>query len=170
MWGLAGIVSREGPVAPDPWTLAHRLGVALAHRGPDGSGAWLSVDHDVLLVPRRLAIIDPGPDGDQPIATADGQHHVIFNGEIYNYRELRGDLEARGDRFATRSDTEVLLRLLVNDGPAALSRVRGMFAVAWWDASERSLVVARARFGMKPLYVPSSARPVGFWFELGARP
>jgi asparagine synthase (glutamine-hydrolysing) len=168
MCGLAGVMRRDGPVATDPWALAAHFGAALAHRGPDGTGAWLSADRDVLLVHRRLAIIDPGPDGDQPMAADNDRHHIVYNGEIYNYRELRGDLESRGERFATRSDTEVLLRLLIKDGPAALARVRGMFAVAWFDAGERSLLVARDRFGMKPLYVTASSRHIGFASELGA--
>jgi acyl-CoA synthetase (AMP-forming)/AMP-acid ligase II len=106
---------------------------------------------DVLLVHRRLAIIDPGPDGAQPMATPDGRHHIVFNGEVYNYRELRCELESRGERFSTASDTEVLLRLIVRDGPAALARVRGMFAFACWDTHDRALFMARDRFGIKPL-------------------
>src|SRR5215467_3029655 len=130
MCGIAGVVRRDGAVAD---AAASALDRALAHRGPDGCGAWTSSGADVLLVHRRLAIIDPGPSGAQPMATADGRHRIVFNGEIYNYRELRRDLEARGERFATGSDTEVLLRLLVCRGVDALAFVRGMFAFGWWD-------------------------------------
>jgi asparagine synthase (glutamine-hydrolysing) len=161
-------VRRDGPIAPDPAVVAVHLAAALAHRGADGAGSWISDARDVLLVHRRLAIIDPGPDGDQPMTADDGRHRIVYNGEIYNYRELRRELESRGERFATASDTEVLLRLLTKDGPAALARVRGMFAVAWFDARERSLLLARDRFGMKPLYVTTSARHVAFASELGA--
>src|SRR6185503_10098367 len=109
MCGIAGVVRHGGATTPDP---AAALGAALAHRGPDGHGVWRSPGGDVLLVHTRLAIIDPGPSGAQPMATPDGRHRIIFNGEIYNYRELRRSLEARGERFTTGSDTEVLLRLL----------------------------------------------------------
>ena len=131
MCGIAGVVRHLGAVAPDP---AAALGAALAHRGPDGRGVWRSPGHDVLLVHTRLAIIDPGPSGAQPMATPDGRHRIVFNGEVYNYRELRRALEARGEHFTTGSDTEVLLRLLACDGARALALVRGMFALAWYDA------------------------------------
>jgi asparagine synthase (glutamine-hydrolysing) len=151
-----------GAIAPDP---AAALGAALAHRGPDGHGVWRSPGGDVVLVHTRLAIIDPGPSGAQPMATPDHCHHIVFNGEIYNYRELRRSLEARGERFTTGSDTEVLLRLLACDGPAALAQVRGMFALAWWDVGARSLVLARDRFGIKPLYVASGGGALAFASE-----
>src|SRR5205807_5998711 len=114
--------------------------------GADGRGVWRSPANDALLVHTRLAIIDPGPSGAQPMATSDGRHRIVFNGEVLNYRELRVGLEARGERFTTGSDTEVLLRLLACDGPASLASVRGMFALAWWDAATRALVLARDRF------------------------
>jgi asparagine synthase (glutamine-hydrolysing) len=115
-----------------------------------------------------LAIIDPGPSGAQPMATPDGRHRITFNGEVYNYRELRRSLEARGERFTTGSDTEVLLRLLACDGPAALAQVRGMFALAWWDSESRTLIVARDRFGIKPLYVAATDRSIAFASEIHA--
>src|SRR5256885_15949111 len=133
MCGIAGIVRLDGAIAAGA---AASLDAALAHRGPDGRGAWRSPDGDVLLVHRRLAIIDPGPGGAQPMSTADGRHHIVFNGEIYNYRELRAGLESRGVRISSASDTEVLLQLVALDGPASLARVRGMFAFACWDAKE----------------------------------
>jgi len=167
MCGIAGVVTTGRPIADRP-VVARQLADALAHRGPDGEGLWASGADDVLLVHRRLAIIDPGSDGAQPMVTRDGRHRLVFNGEVYNFRELRLDLEARGERFSTSSDTEVLLRLLVLDGPAALSRVRGMFALGWWDAAERALVLARDRFGIKPLYVAAVADQLSFASELCA--
>ena len=168
MCGFAGLIRCSGPVAVDPLGLADALSAALAHRGPDGRGCWLSPEGDALLVHRRLAIIDPGPDGTQPMAIDDGRHRIVFNGEVYNYRELRQQLESSGERFATASDTEVLLRLIVREGPAALARVRGMFAFAWWDGRDRALLLARDRFGIKPLYVARAEGRIAFASELGA--
>jgi asparagine synthase (glutamine-hydrolysing) len=170
MCGIAGVVDFDGPLGGVS-RLAAALDVALAHRGPDGAGSWTAPEPGapgVLFVHRRLAIIDPGPGGAQPMSTPDGRHQIIFNGEIYNYRALRADLESRGERFTTGSDTEVLLRLVVLDGPAGLARARGMFAFACWDAAERSLLVARDRFGIKPLYVAANPRRIAFASELGA--
>jgi asparagine synthase (glutamine-hydrolysing) len=165
MCGIAGVVRLDGAIAPDP---SAALVAALAHRGPDGHGVWRSPAQDALLVHTRLAIIDPGPSGAQPMATPDGRHRITFNGEVYNYRELRRSLEARGERFTTGSDTEVLLRLLACDGPAALAQVRGMFALAWWDSESRTLIVARDRFGIKPLYVAATDRSIAFASEIHA--
>ena len=170
MCGIAGVVEYERPLA-DVSPLAGSLDAALAHRGRDGAGVWTSAPSTapgVLLVHRRLAIIDPGAGGAQPMSTPDGRHHMVFNGEIYNYRELRAGLESRGIRFAGVGDTEVLLRLVAVDGAAALARVRGMFAFGWWDATERALVVARDRFGIKPLYLAATAQRIAFASELGA--
>ena len=170
MCGIAGVVEYERPLADAP-RLAASLDSALAHRGPDGAGTWASApptSPGVLFVHRRLAIIDPGPGGAQPMSTPDGRHHIVFNGEIYNYRELRAGLQSRGVRVTGDSDTEVLLRLVALDGPAALARVRGMFAFACWDTTDRALLVARDRFGIKPLYVAANAQRVAFASELGA--
>jgi asparagine synthase (glutamine-hydrolysing) len=165
MCGIAGVVRQEGAIVPDP---SSALAAALAHRGPDGHGAWRSPARDAVLVHTRLAIIDPGASGAQPMATADGRHRIVFNGEVYNYRDLRRALEERGERFTTGSDTEVLLRLLACEGPAALARIRGMFALAWWDGESRALVLARDRFGIKPLYVAATDRSIAFASEIHA--
>jgi len=165
MCGIAGVVRQSGAIERDPSAL---LSDALAHRGPDGAGVWRSADGHVALVHRRLAIIDPGPRAAQPMRTPDGRHHIVFNGEVYNYLALRRSLSDRGEHFTTGSDTEVLLRLLARDGPEALSRVRGMFALAWWDDRERALLLARDRFGIKPLYVAATADTLAFASEIRA--
>ncbi len=167
MCGIAGLVCRGERIA-DPSSTADVLSAALAHRGPDGSGRWSSPDGDALLVHRRLAIIDLTPGGAQPMASPDGRYRVVFNGEVYNHAELRSAFESCGERFATRSDTEVLLRLIAREGPSGLARVRGMFALACWDRETGSLLLARDRFGIKPLYVAASARRLAFASELHA--
>ncbi len=167
MCGFAG-VARAAAEVGDPGRVTASLTASLAHRGPDGEGAWQSPRGDVLLVHRRLAIIDPNAEAAQPMATPDGRRRIVFNGEIYNYRELRAGLEARGERFATASDTEVLLRLIAVDGPSSLARVRGMFALACWDEGERALLLARDRFGIKPLYAAALPGTMVFGSEIRA--
>src|SRR4051812_7745651 len=122
---------------------------ALAHRGPDDRG--VRIDGPVALAARRLAIIDLAH-GEQPIGNEDGSVVVVQNGEIYNHEQLREELRARGHVFATRCDTEVLVHAYEEYGDAFLERLRGMFAVALWDARRRRLLIARDRFGIKPLY------------------
>jgi asparagine synthase (glutamine-hydrolysing) len=166
MCGIAGVF-RRAPL-PDSCGLASRLSESLAHRGPDDTGLHRDAGDRLLLVHRRLAIIDPSPAGRQPMATPDGRHWIVFNGEVYNFRALRAALEREGERFATNADTEVLLRLIVRRGPEALAEVRGMFALAVWDARAETLLVARDRFGIKPLYVAASSEGVAFASELRA--
>jgi asparagine synthase (glutamine-hydrolysing) len=138
------------------------MGDAIAHRGPDAEGFWS--EPGVGLVHRRLSIIDLAG-GDQPIANEDDSLQVIFNGEIYNFQELRRGLEAKGHRFRTKSDTEVLVHLYEEDGPAVVQRLRGMFAFALWDRPRRRLLLARDRLGIKPLYVYRDAEKLLFASE-----
>ena len=142
----------RGAVNPDQ--LATMSGT-LVHRGPDSDGAFL--DHSVGLAARRLAIIDLAT-GDQPIANEDGRITVVQNGELYNYRELRNELEQAGHRFSTSGDTEVLVHLYEEHGERFADRLRGMFAVALWDSERNRLVLARDRYGIKPLYYRASGR------------
>src|SRR5213078_1334869 len=137
----------------------------MVHRGPDSDG--MLVDGPVGLGARRLSIIDL-EGGDQPIANEDGSVHVVQNGEIYNYRELRAELERRGHRFSTRSDTEVLVHLYEDRGPDFVEALRGMFALAVWDSRERRLVLGRDRFGIKPLYYGRTGETLSFASELKA--
>jgi asparagine synthase (glutamine-hydrolysing) len=160
--GICGIAAPPG--GPDPDVLA-AMNAELRHRGPDSAGTL--VDGPIGLAMRRLSIIDL-EHGDQPIANEDGRIHVIQNGEIYNYRELRADLDRRGHRFSTASDTEVLVHLYEELGPRFLDELRGMFAIALWDARERRLLLARDRFGIKPLYYRTTGTELSFASELGA--
>src|SRR3954469_8450930 len=145
MCGICGIAA---PGGVDPGAL-RRVSAALTHRGPDAHGE--AALGPVVLDARRLAIIDL-EHGDQPIATEDGAVTVAQNGEIYNHAQLRRELEARGHRFRTRCDTEVIGHLYEDEGAGAFERLRGMFAIALWDARARRLVLARDRFGIKPLF------------------
>jgi asparagine synthase (glutamine-hydrolysing) len=121
-------------------------------RGPDGAGLWISDDRRIGLAHRRLAILDLSDAGLQPMATTDGMVRIVFNGEIYNYRDLRERLEGKGYRFRSQSDTEVLLNLYQEHGAAMVEHLRGMYALAIWDESKRGLLLARDPFGIKPLY------------------
>src|SRR5215469_8075648 len=148
MCGIAGIYAYLD-VAP----AANRAEVArMKTRGPDGSGDWVSSDGRVCFTHRRLAIIDLSEGGAQPMHSADGALTITFNGEIYNYRELRAELQRKGHTFRTESDTEVLLQLYAERGPAMVECLRGMFAFGLWDARRRSLLLARDPLGVKPLY------------------
>src|SRR5438132_6127390 len=137
MCGICGIASAHSDA--DPGKLA-AMSATLVHRGPDSDGSLL--DGPVGLAARRLSIIDLET-GDQPIANEDGTVHVVQNGEIYNYRELRAELERAGHRFRTHADTEVLVHLYEEEGERFATRLRGMFAVAVWDGRSRRLVLAR---------------------------
>ena len=135
----------------------------IAHRGPDDEGVW--IDGQVGLGNRRLAVIDLSPCGHQPMSNEDGSLWIAFNGEIYNFQDLRAELESRGHRFRSRSDTETILHLFEEYGTGAFSRLRGMFALAIWDRNTRVLTLARDRAGKKPLFYHHSPRAFVFGSE-----
>ena len=149
MCGIAGIFHPDVPKPVDPVRVA-AMTDALAHRGPDGSGIWTAPG--VGLGHRRLAIIDLSEAASQPMLAEDRRQALMFNGEIYNFREVRAELEARGHLFHTESDTEVILAGWRQWGPDCLARLNGMFAIALYDAAEDSLFLARDRLGVKPLF------------------
>tara|TARA_R110002072_G_scaffold302681_1_gene487254 strand:+ start:1403 stop:3205 length:1803 start_codon:yes stop_codon:yes gene_type:complete len=124
----------------------------LTHRGPDGAGSWISADRQLGLGHRRLAIVDLSPTGHQPMVSADGRYVLIYNGEIYNHRSIRSELQAKGYVFTGTSDTEVLLTAYREWGRGAIDRLQGMFAFVIWDAKERRLFGARDRAGEKPFF------------------
>ena len=148
MCGIAGIVHLDGrPVSP---AVLQRMTDSIAHRGPDGDGQW--IEGGIGLGHRRLSIIDLSPAGHQPMVSADHRYVLTYNGEVYNFRELRAELQASGYWFRSRTDSEVVLCALAEWGAQALQRFNGMFALALWDRRERSLLLARDRYGIKPLY------------------
>jgi len=149
MCGIAGILSPKKKIDLE---LLKRMTDAIAHRGPDGEGAWIDSDSKVGLGHRRLAIIDLTETGKQPMFYKNGRYVLTFNGEIYNYIELRQQLEERGHKFVSTSDTEVLLALFHEKKERALDDLDGMFAFAIWDNVEQELFIARDRFGEKPFY------------------
>jgi asparagine synthase (glutamine-hydrolysing) len=138
----------------------------MSHRGPDGAGLW--VGDAVTLGHRRLIVIDPTPAGNQPMRTPDGRFVIVYNGELYNDTELRHELARAGVAFRSRSDTETLLHALAAWGPPGLARLRGMFALALWDARERTLLLARDPLGIKPLYYHADDDQVAFASEIPA--
>ena len=152
MCGIAGIFAYQAAAAEvDPEEL-RRIAGAMARRGPDGEGTWFTDDRRTAFAHRRLAIIDPGAGGAQPMSTPDGRLTITFNGEIYNYAELRASLKAKGHAFRSHSDTEVLLHLYADRGAAMVEDLRGMFAFAIWDHAQRQIFLARDPYGIKPLY------------------
>jgi asparagine synthase (glutamine-hydrolysing) len=147
MCGLAGKV-----IGKDPPEMAEleRAGALLKHRGPDSSG--IMIDRRCGLVHRRLSILDVSGAGRQPMRADALRVWIAYNGEVYNYRSLRRELQTRGWRFLSGSDTEVVLKACIQWGPGALARLRGMYAFVLWDAKEETLLLARDPFGIKPLY------------------
>jgi asparagine synthase (glutamine-hydrolysing) len=173
MCGIAGFFQPEGLAGSAAQSDLAAMAAALAHRGPDGEGQWIDPDAGIGLCHRRLAIIDLSPLGAQPMSSGGGRYTISFNGEIYNYRELRAELSAAGFAFRSGSDTEVLLAAVEHWGVhGALQRCRAMLAFALWDEAERTLWLARDRFGEKPLYYgefgAGAARTLIFGSELKA--
>ena len=164
MCGIAGIIGRldEGNRAA-----LQRMSDAMLHRGPDASGTWASTPDargwGALLAHRRLSILDLSPAGVQPMVDPVTGHVVVFNGEIYNFGELKQRLSSEGQKFESSGDTAVMLRSLALHGPRAVSWLRGMFAFACWDPKERRLLLARDPLGIKPLYLARSTDPNAGW-------
>jgi asparagine synthase (glutamine-hydrolysing) len=159
MCGINGFTWRD----PGLLRKMHEL---TSHRGPDDQGLWET--EAVSFAHNRLSIIDLSPGGHQPMASPDGRFTIVFNGEIYNYRELRAELEAMGERFTSGSDTEVLLRMFARFGEGCLSRLNGIFAFALWDRDEKSLQLVRDQIGVKPLYYFYDGKQLAFSSEMKA--
>ena len=168
MCGLAGIVG--GSWTADAWReQLRRMSDALRHRGPDDSGEWFDAEVGVGLSHRRLSILDLSEEGAQPMRSAGGRFVLVYNGEIYNFTELRQELEAHGATFRGHSDTEVLLAAIETWGfERTLPLLNGMFALALWDATDRRLLLARDRVGIKPLYYGGVGNAAVFGSELKA--
>jgi asparagine synthase (glutamine-hydrolysing) len=152
MCGIAGIYAYHYAANPVDRAELRKIRDHMAARGPDGFGEWYSSNERVGFGHRRLTIIDLSERGAQPMASVDGKLVVTFNGEIYNYRQLRASLEARGRKFRSQTDTEVLLHLYAEKGEAMVHELRGMFAFALWDAEKSAVLLARDPYGIKPLY------------------
>ena len=170
MCGIAGIVGLQGLDAPEG--IVKRMTDALSHRGPDSEGVWKG--HDVVLGHRRLSIIDLSADSNQPFHSTDGRYTIVYNAELYNYRELRTELSqpsahgAPAIAFRTQGDTEVALGAFARWGAGSFQRLHGMFAFAIWDAQERELHLVRDRLGVKPVYIVEQEGRLLFASELRA--
>lgn len=161
MCGITGLIHLDNnPVSP---VVLQRMTDAIAHRGPDGEGHW--IEGNVGLGHRRLAIIDLSPAGHQPMASISQRFVMVYNGEVYNYRELRTELEALGYQFRSRTDSEVVLNALIAWGAKGLERFNGMFGLALWDRQEQTLLLARDRYGIKPLYYSMQGHTLAFGSE-----
>ncbi|HYJ00228.1 MAG TPA: asparagine synthase (glutamine-hydrolyzing) [Thermoleophilaceae bacterium] len=151
MCGIAGILGFSDGFAADEATVT-RMRDSISHRGPDDGGSWCSPADRVALGHRRLSIVDLSRAGHQPMSNEDGTVWITFNGEIYNHLELRAELEAKGHRYRSNTDSETIVHLWEEEGPACVERLRGMFAFAIWDSRRRELFLARDRVGVKPLF------------------
>src|SRR5205823_3865618 len=165
MCGIVGVYSRNGAADPQ---VVRRMSCALRHRGPDAEGVFANEGGTVALGFRRLSILDLTPAGDQPMRSRDGRLTLVFNGEIFNYVELRKELEALGHRFTSTGDTEVLLQAYAHWGRDCLRRLNGMWAFLLYDAVTGTLFGSRDRFGVKPLYRYKNAEAVLFASEIKA--
>lgn len=172
MCGIAGILKKTPPKdALEFKTMASSLKAmqnALLHRGPDSKGAYFSPCQQAALSHTRLAIIDLSPAGHQPMSLDDGRYTITFNGEIYNHKKLRAELEENGETFTTDSDTEVILKLYINKGEKCVQNLRGMFAFMIWDNDRKTGFAARDGFGIKPFYYRSKDNCLVFSSELRA--
>jgi asparagine synthase (glutamine-hydrolysing) len=169
MCGIAGILNRGGLRGPDDLAAsAQRMSDTLRHRGPDDSGVWTSPDRLVTLAHRRLSILDLSPLGRNPMLWDGGRLAISYNGEVYNFHELRADLEQLGHRFRSHTDTEVILAAYDQWGVDCVQRFAGMFAFALWDAPRRRLWLVRDRVGKKPLYYAEHGGALWFASELKA--
>ncbi|MGA7488858.1 MAG: asparagine synthase (glutamine-hydrolyzing), partial [Xanthobacteraceae bacterium] len=170
MCGIAGMVDWRAATPADTLrSIGEAMIETVRHRGPDAGDVWVEPEGGVVLGQRRLAIIDLSPGGAQPMHSADRRYVITFNGEIYNYRDIRRELQAAGCSMRSDSDTEVLLEACALWGvEAAIERTIGMFAFALWDRNTRSLVLARDRLGIKPLYYAASPSRVLFASQLKA--
>ena len=168
MCGIAGVYNYGKPGLPLQAETIVRMRDTMAHRGPDDAGLYMSADGRLGLGHRRLSILDLSSLGHQPMATPDGRYWIVFNGEIYNFRDLRAELEPKGYTFRSTSDTEVLLALYAEYGPKMLHRIRGMFALAIWDTRDERLWMARDRIGIKPLYYTAQGGRFLFASEIKA--
>lgn len=164
MCGIAGVVPRDGSRPSEE--VLDSMAQAIAHRGPDGQG--LKVFAGCGLAHRRLAIIDLSTSASQPMSSPDGRLSVVFNGEIYNFKELRLELEAAGRAFTTQSDTEVILAAYERWGEGCVAKLDGMFAIALWDKQSKRLLLARDRTGKKPLFVYEDDKRIIFASEIKA--
>lgn len=162
MCGFAGIASRQ-PYPPIELSRLVSMRDTLHHRGPDDAGCFLAPG--IALASRRLAVLDLSPRGHMPMTSPDGRYTIAYNGEVYNYRDLRQNAAARGYRFQSDTDTEVLLALYEQRGPEMLSSLNGMFAIAIWDSTEQTLFLARDRLGVKPVYYHRSTDAIVFGSE-----
>jgi asparagine synthase (glutamine-hydrolysing) len=162
MCGIAGVFAYGDQAPAVERAELEAMNERMRPRGPDAGGVWLSADARVGLAARRLAIIDLSDEGIQPMTDVDGELRIVFNGEIYNHRELRGRLERFGARFHSTSDTEVLLQLYRRDGEGMVDLLHGMFAFAIWDTRTRRLFMARDPYGIKPLFVADDGATLRF--------
>jgi len=161
MCGIAGLINLNGD--PVPLSSLRKMTDAIKHRGPDGEGQW--IDNNVGIGHRRLAIIDLTSAGHQPMSSLDDRYILSYNGEVYNFKEIRNELKTIGYKFKSQTDTEVVLNSLVHWGKDALLKFNGMFAFALWDKKEKTLLIGRDRYGIKPLYYSFQKNTFAFGSE-----
>ena len=164
MCGICGIYAYDDDALLVDKKLLTAMRDTMIHRGPDDKGLYISPDGRLGLGHRRLSIIDLSPAGRNPMSNEDGTVWIVYNGEVYNFKEIRKDLEGHGHRFHTHTDTEVILKAYLQWGIDCLHRFVGMFALALWDGEKQSLILARDRMGIKPLYYHLSSQNFLFAF------